>query len=72
MSVRCGRYHRSLTLWRAKKCVDNQGHSLGYKAFLNGALASNILIDATKVATDRIDYVATDTSGNPPTRAIFA
>ena len=55
-----------------EKCVDNQGHSLGYKAFLNGALASNILIDATKVATDRIDYVATDTSGNPPTRAIFA
>ena len=25
--------------------TDNQGHSLGYKTFLNGTLASNIVID---------------------------
>ena len=46
---------------------DNQGHTLGYKTFLNGTLASNIIIDTTQVATDTIDYVATDTWGNTAT-----
>ena len=47
--------------------TDNQGHDLGYKTFLNGALVSNILIDTSAVATDTIDYVATDTWGNTST-----
>jgi hypothetical protein len=46
---------------------DNQGHDLGHKTFLNGALVSNIVIDTTQVATDTIDYVATDTWGNTST-----
>jgi hypothetical protein len=46
---------------------DNQGHDLGYKTFLDGALVSNIVIDTTQVATDTIDYVATDTWGNTAT-----
>jgi hypothetical protein len=47
--------------------TDNQGRSLGYKTFLDGALVSNILIDTSQVATDTIDYVATDTWGNTAT-----
>jgi hypothetical protein len=47
--------------------TDNQGNSLGYKTFLNGTLVSNILVDTTQVATDTIDYVATDTWGNTAT-----
>jgi hypothetical protein len=47
--------------------TDNQGHDLGYKTFLDGALVSNILIDTTQVATDTIDYVATDTWSNTAT-----
>jgi Chaperone of endosialidase/Domain of unknown function (DUF5011) len=47
--------------------TDNQGHDLGYRTFLNGALVSNILIDTSQVATDTIDYVATDTWGNTST-----
>ena len=47
--------------------TDNQGHDLGYKTFLDGALVSNIVIDTTQVATDTIDYVATDTWGNTAT-----
>jgi hypothetical protein len=43
--------------------TDNQGHSLGYKTFLNGALVSNIVIDISQIATDTIDYVATDSAG---------
>jgi Chaperone of endosialidase/Domain of unknown function (DUF5011) len=43
--------------------TDNQAHSLGYKTFLNGTLVSNIVLDTSQVATDTIDYVATDTSG---------
>jgi hypothetical protein len=46
---------------------DNQGHDLSYKTFLDGALVSNIVIDTTQVATDTIDYVATDTWGNTST-----
>ena len=38
--------------------------NLGYKTFLNGTLVSNIVIDTSSVATDTIDYVATDTYGN--------
>ena len=37
--------------------------NLGYKTFLNGALVSNIVIDTSQVATDTIDYVATDNAG---------
>ena len=47
--------------------TDNQGHDLGYKTFLDGALVSNIVIGTTQVATDTIDYVATDTWGNTAT-----
>ena len=35
--------------------TDNQGHDLGYKTFLDGALVSNIVIDTTQVATDTIE-----------------
>ena len=47
--------------------TDNQGHDLGYKTFLDGALVSNILIDTSQAATDTVDYVATDTWGNTAT-----
>jgi hypothetical protein len=47
--------------------TDNQGHDLGYRTFINGALVSNILINTTQAATDTIDYVATDTWGNTAT-----
>jgi hypothetical protein len=35
----------------------------GYQTYLNGTLVSNIDIDTSQVATDTIDYVATDTDG---------
>jgi hypothetical protein len=41
--------------------------NLGLKYFLNGALVSNIGLDTSAVATDTIDYVATDTLGNTAT-----
>jgi len=47
--------------------TDNQGTTLGYKTFLNGTLVSNIVINTTQVATDTLDYVATDTWGNTST-----
>jgi len=37
--------------------------NLGVTTFLNGTLVSNIVIDTSQVATDTIDYVATDTAG---------
>ena len=37
--------------------------NLGYQTFLNGTLVSNVDIDTSQVATDTIDYVATDTDG---------
>jgi hypothetical protein len=37
--------------------------NLGYQTFLNGIPVSNIAIDTSQVATDTIDYVATDTNG---------
>ena len=46
---------------------DNQGHDLSYRIFINGVLSGNILIDTSQVATDTIDYVATDTWGNTAT-----
>jgi hypothetical protein len=36
-------------------------------AFINDVLTGNILINASQVATDTIDYVATDTWGNTAT-----
>ena len=45
----------------------NQGHDLSYRTFINGILSGKILIDTTQVATDTIDYVATDTWGNTST-----
>jgi Chaperone of endosialidase/Domain of unknown function (DUF5011) len=47
--------------------VDSVGNGLGLKYFLNGTLVSNIVIDTSEVATDTIDYVATDTYGNTAT-----
>jgi hypothetical protein len=38
-----------------------------YRTFINGVLSGNILIDASQVATDTIEYVATDTWGNTST-----
>jgi hypothetical protein len=46
---------------------DNQGNDLSYRTFINGVLTGNILIDTSQVATDTIDYVATDTWGNTAT-----
>jgi Domain of unknown function (DUF5011) len=37
--------------------------NLGIQTYLNGTLTSNIVIDTTQVATDTIQYVATDQSG---------
>jgi len=37
--------------------------NLGYETFLNGTLVSTIFIDTSEVATDTIDYIATDTDG---------
>jgi hypothetical protein len=37
------------------------------RTFINGVLSGNILIDTSQVATDTIDYVATDTGGNTST-----
>jgi Domain of unknown function (DUF5011) len=37
--------------------------NLGIKTFLNGKLVSNIVLDTSSVATDTIDYVATDSQG---------
>jgi hypothetical protein len=37
--------------------------NLGYQTFLDGTLVSNIVIDTSEVATDAIDYVATDDTG---------
>jgi hypothetical protein len=47
--------------------TDNQGHDLSYRTFINGVLSGNILIDTSQVATDTIDYVASDTWGNTAT-----
>jgi hypothetical protein len=41
----------------------NADKNLGLKYFLNGALVSDIAIDATQVATDTVQYVATDPTG---------
>ena len=51
---------------------DNQGHDLSYLTFVNGALAANILIDTSQVATDTIDYVASDQSGLTSTSILRA
>ena len=37
--------------------------NLGIKTFLNGTLVSNIVIDTSSVATNTIDYAATDQAG---------
>ena len=47
--------------------TDNQGHSLGYTAYLNGTLVPTLTIDTSTTTTDTIDYVATDTWGNTAT-----
>jgi hypothetical protein len=38
--------------------------NLGYQTYLNATLVSTIAIDTSAVATDTIDYVATDIWGN--------
>ena len=47
--------------------TDNVDQNLGYKAFLNGKLVSNIVIGTSAATTDTIDYLAADTAGNTPT-----
>ena len=46
---------------------DSAGHDLSFRTFLNGVLSGNIVIDTSAMATDTIDYVATDTWGNTAT-----
>lgn len=46
---------------------DNAGHDLTVHTFLNGSLLEPITIDTSSVATDTINYVATDTWGNTAT-----
>jgi hypothetical protein len=41
--------------------------NLGYRTFLNGALVSNIVLNTSQIATDTIDYVATDQNGETAT-----
>jgi Domain of unknown function (DUF5011) len=41
--------------------------NLGIRTFLNGTLVSTIVLDTSQVATDTIDYVATDTAGQTST-----
>ena len=47
--------------------TDNVDQNLGYKAFLNGKLVSNIVIGTSAATNDTIDYLAADTAGNTPT-----
>lgn len=47
--------------------IDPASTNLGYKTFLNGTLVSNIMLDTSQLATDTIDYVATDDVGNTAT-----
>jgi len=44
--------------------IDSLGHDLSYRDFVNGVLSGDIVIDTSQVATDTIDYVATDAWGN--------
>ena len=46
---------------------DSEGHDLGVRTFLNGALVSDIVLDTSTTTTHTIDYVATDTWGNTAT-----
>jgi len=46
---------------------DNAGHDLTVHTFVNGELVEPVSIDTSAVATDTIDYVATDTWGNTST-----
>jgi hypothetical protein len=41
--------------------------NLAIKTFLNGALVSDIVLDTSAVATDTVQYVATDPNGLPAT-----
>ena len=52
---------------------DSEGHDLGVKTFLNGALVSDIVLDTSATSTDTIDYVATDTNGltSTSTRTVY-
>ena len=47
--------------------TDNVDHNLGIKTYLNGTFVSDIILDTSSEATDTIDYVATDQSGNTAT-----
>jgi hypothetical protein len=40
-----------------------RANNLGIKTYVNGTLTSNIVIDTSQVATDTIQYVATDQNG---------
>ena len=40
-----------------------QDKNLGIKAYLNGALVSDIVLDTSAPGTDTIDYVAIDNNG---------
>ena len=46
---------------------DSEGHDLGVRTLLNGALVSDIVFDTSTTTTHTIDYVATDTWGDTAT-----
>jgi hypothetical protein len=56
--IKSERYH-----FRPSNGQRYKNSNLGYQTFLNGTLVSMITIDTSQVATDPIDYVATDPAG---------
>jgi hypothetical protein len=46
---------------------DSQGHDLTVHTFLNGTEVVSMVLDTSAVATDTIDYVATNGAGNTAT-----
>jgi hypothetical protein len=48
---------------RIAPATPHQARPAGHLTFLNGTLVSNIVIATRQVATDTIDYVATDEDG---------
>jgi hypothetical protein len=57
------RYTHRVAISNSRLTGPQQDLNLGIKTFLNGKLVSNIALDTSAVATDTIDYVATDSAG---------
>jgi hypothetical protein len=60
-------------IWAPPSPLRKPTSTLGIKAYLNGVLVSNIVLDTSQTASDTIDYVATDQTGltATPTRAVI-